>query len=131
MPSSAWQAQKEPWMTEQVLTCITCPVGCRMTVALEDGQVVSVTGNACKRGEVYARQESVQPLRMVTAVKKVPGSAMPVSLKTRSPIPKDKIADCMAAIEKMSLHLPILMGQVLLQDVAGTGVDLVATRSLV
>lgn len=115
----------------QLLTCISCPVGCRMTVEIEDGQVTSITGNACKRGEVYARQESIKPLRMVTAVAPVAGSAVPVSLKTESPIPKDKIAACMQEINSLQLRLPILLGDVLKENVAGTGVNLVATRTLV
>lgn len=115
----------------QLLTCISCPVGCRMTVEIEDGQVISITGNACKRGEVYARQESIKPLRMVTAVAPVEGSSVPVSLKTEQPIPKDKIADCMAEINSLRLRLPILLGDVLKENVAGTGVNLVATRTLV
>lgn len=115
----------------QLLTCISCPVGCRMTVEIEDGQVTSITGNACKRGEVYARQESIKPLRMVTAVAPVQGSAVPVSLKTESPIPKDKIRDCMKEINSLNLRLPILLGDVLKENVAGTGVNLVATRTLV
>ena len=115
----------------QVLTCISCPVGCRMTVTLEDGQVISVTGNTCKRGEVYAKQESVKPLRMVTAVARVEGSPVPVSLKTQSPIPKESIAACMDEINRLQLKLPIMTGDVLKTDVAGTGVNLVATRTLV
>ena len=115
----------------QILTCISCPVGCRMTVTLENGQVTSVTGNTCKRGEIYARQESVKPLRMVTAVAKVKNSAVPVSLKTRDPIPKDKIRQCMDEINALDLSLPILAGDVLKHNVAGTGVDLISTRTLV
>ncbi|HSK69482.1 MAG TPA: DUF1667 domain-containing protein [Candidatus Limnocylindria bacterium] len=115
----------------QVLTCINCPVGCRMTVTLEDGKVVKVTDFSCKRGEVYAKQESVEPRRMVTAVAKVRGSAVPVSLKTEQPIPKSKIMDCMREVNRLDLRLPILEGDVLLRDCAGTGVSLVATRTLV
>ncbi len=115
----------------QVLTCISCPVGCRMTVTIEDEKVVSVTGNACKRGDVYARQESIRPLRMVTAVARVKDSAVPVSLKTREPIPKDKIKACMDEINGLQLSLPIVAGDILKSDVAGTGVDLIATRTLV
>ena len=117
-------------MSQQIITCINCPVGCRMTVNVEDGQVIEVRDNQCKRGDVYARQESVRPLRMVTAVAPVRGSTTPVSLKTAAPIPKDRISACMQAVRAMDLSLPISLGQVLLEDVAGTGVALVATRSL-
>ena len=115
---------------EQTITCISCPVGCRMTVQVEDGAFVSVAGNTCKRGETYARQECVAPERMVTAVIPVDGSAMPLSVKTRTPIPKAKIGDCMAALAKVKPTAPIHMGDVVLPDVCGTGVDIIATKSV-
>lgn len=122
-------------MTERIeekqITCISCPVGCRMTVTIENSQVVRVLNNSCKRGEVYGRQESISPARMVTAVARVRGSAVPISLKTQHPIPKDKIDQVMAEIKALDLRLPILMGDVLKQDVANTGVALLATRTLV
>ena len=76
----------------QVITCINCPVGCRMTVLLsDDGEFLSVTGNTCPRGASYARQECTLPLRMITAVVPVTGSETPLSLKTSAPVPKKKI----------------------------------------
>ena len=114
----------------EIITCINCPVGCRMEVTLEDGAVVSVKGNTCKRGDTYAHQECVLPLRMITAVAPVEGSIMPVSCKTRTPIPKDKIEDCMRAIDDLHLQAPIKAGDVLIADVCGTGVDVIATKSV-
>ncbi len=116
--------------TQQVLTCISCPVGCRMTVTIEDGKVLRVEGNTCKRGDVYARQESIAPMRMVTAVAPVSGSTTPISLKTEQPIPKQSIQQCMQEVRGLHLTLPITAGQVLLENVAGTGVRLIATKSL-
>lgn len=115
---------------EQVITCINCPVGCRMTVQTSGGKILSITDNQCKRGETYARQESVLPLRMVTAVALVQGSQTPISLKTAAPVPKDKIMAVMDAVNHLQLELPIAIGDVLLKNAADTGVDLVATRSL-
>ena len=115
---------------EQMITCINCPIGCRMTVTLEEGKVVSVTGNTCPRGDKYARQEAVDPQRMVTAVVPVEGSAMPLSVKTRTPIPKRLIADCMKELSALRLSAPIAAGQAVLPDVCGTGVDVIATRSV-
>ena len=115
---------------EQQITCINCPVGCRLQVVLENGQVVSVSGNSCKRGETYAHQECTQPLRMITAVAPVKGSVMPVSLKTRSPIPKAKIDECMRAIDELQLTAPINAGDVLIANVVDTGVDVIATKSV-
>ena len=115
---------------EQTITCINCPVGCRMTVTLENGAFVSVRGNTCKRGESYARQECVAPLRTVTAVVPVSGSAAPLSVKTRTPIPKEKIRACMQALSALSLTAPVHMGDVVLPDVCGTGVDVIATKTI-
>lgn len=115
----------------RVITCINCPMGCRMTVALDDaGAVVSVTGNTCKRGDTYARQEVTAPVRMVTAVVRVAGSEMPVSVKTREPIPKTQIPACMAALRALRLRAPIRSGETVLPDVCGTGVDVIATRDI-
>ena len=115
---------------EQLITCINCPVGCRMTVKTSEGKILSIADNQCKRGETYARQESVLPLRMVTAVALVQDSLTPVSLKTAEPVPKDKIMEVMKAVNKLKLHLPIAIGDILLANAADTGVNLVATRSL-
>ena len=112
------------------ITCINCPVGCRLTVELEDGKVVSVTGNTCPRGAVYAKQECVDPLRMVTAVVPVEGGFAPVSCKTRTPIPKKLIADCMKELAAVKLTAPIAAGSVILANVCGTGVDVIATKSV-
>ncbi len=112
------------------ITCINCPMGCRMEVTLEDGVVVSVKGNTCKRGETYAHQECTQPLRMITAVAPVEDSFMPVSVKTRTPIPKAKIEECMREIDALQLKAPIQAGDVLIANVAGTGVDVIATKSV-
>ena len=112
------------------ITCINCPVGCRLTVEMVEGKVVSVSGNNCKRGEIYAHQECIEPLRMVTAVIPVEGSSMPLSVKTKSPIPKKLIAECMAALSEVKIAAPVMLGSVVLENVCGTGVDVVATRSV-
>ena len=112
------------------ITCINCPVGCRMQVTVEDGQVVGITGNTCKRGETYAKQECVAPQRMVTAVVRVENSFMPLSVKTKSPIPKKDIAACMKEIEALKLVAPIQIGQVVIENVCGSGVPVIATKSV-
>ena len=115
---------------EHQITCINCPVGCRMTVVVEDGKVVSVTGNTCKRGVAYAEQECVAPQRMVTAVVTVAGRKTPVSVKTRTPIPKEQIFACMKQLSQLTLNAPVHMGDVVLADVCGTGVDVIATKTV-
>ena len=115
---------------KQLITCISCPVGCRMEVVIEDGKVTSITGNGCKRGEVYGRQESISPERMVTAVVPVNGRRMPLSVKTKTPIPKKDIANCMREIRALKLDPPIRMGQVVLENVCSSGVPVIATKTV-
>lgn len=115
---------------EQTITCISCPVGCRMIVTTENGQFVSVTGNACKRGAAYAQQECTAPQRMVTAAIPVQGAAAPLAVKTRTPIPKEKIFACMQALGQVTVAAPIRAGDVVLANVCDTGVDVIATKSV-
>ena len=116
---------------EQQITCINCPVGCRMKVVLNDGgEVVSVEGNTCPRGAVYARQEGTLPLRMITAVIPAGNSETPLSVKTRQPVPKKLIPDVMARLNEVRISAPVELGQVVLSNVCDTGVDVIATRSL-
>lgn len=116
--------------TTEMITCINCPVGCRMEVTHEGEEVLSVKGNTCRRGDAYARQECVAPMRMVTAVAPVQDRDMPVSLKTRTPIPKKLIDDCMRAVMETPFTAPIAAGQVLIENVCGSGVDVIATKAV-
>ncbi|MBR3316376.1 MAG: DUF1667 domain-containing protein [Atopobiaceae bacterium] len=112
------------------LICINCPLGCPLEVVVENGEVLSVTGNTCKRGEVYGRKEVTNPTRIVTSSVPVVGSAMErmVSVKTAHDIPKGKIFDVMAALDGVEVTAPVEIGDVVVANVAGTGVDVVATR---
>ncbi|MBR4983402.1 MAG: DUF1667 domain-containing protein [Lachnospiraceae bacterium] len=118
-------------MEQKNLTCIGCPLGCQLTVELENGEVISVTGNTCKRGDDYARKEVTSPTRIVTSTVKVTGGNVPtVSVKTKSDIPKGKIFDCAKALKEVMVQAPIAIGDVVLENVAGTGVDIVATKGV-
>ena len=112
-------------------TCICCPLGCRIEVALdENGQVSEVSGYTCKRGADYAAQEAVAPERMVTAVLCVSGCLEPVSVKTQRPVPKAAMKDVLAAVAALRLDAPVAAGDVRIEDVCGTGVAVVATKSV-
>ena len=118
-------------MEQKNLTCIGCPLGCQLTVELENGEVISVTGNTCKRGDDYARKEVTSPTRIVTSTVKVNDGNVPtVSVKTKSDIPKGKIFDCAKALKEVIVQAPIAIGDVVLENVAGTGVDIVATKGV-
>ena len=113
------------------LTCINCPLGCQLEVAVEDGKVVSVSGNSCPRGERYARQEAVDPRRTVTSTVRVAGSqrrTLPV--KTVPEIPKGDISRVMEAIHGIEVSPPVAIGDIIIHDIAGTGSDLVATAGI-
>ena len=117
-------------MTKELI-CIGCPMGCPLTVEMEENQVLSVSGNTCKRGDIYARKVVTNPTRIVTSTVRVTGSdrARMISVKTKEDIPKDKIFDCIAAIKDLVVEAPVEIGDVIVHDICGTGVDLVATRS--
>lgn len=118
-------------MEERNLTCIGCPLGCSITVRMEGGSVISVEGNTCKRGDDYARKEVTNPTRIVTTTVRVSGgSEAMVSVKTRSDIPKDKIFDCVRALKNVKVEAPVHIGDVICNDIAGTGVDIVATKNV-
>ena len=118
-------------MEEKNLTCIGCPMGCFLTVKIKDGEVQSVEGNSCKRGAVYGRKEVTNPTRIVTSTVRVTGGdADMVSVKTKEDIPKGKIFECVKALKTVEVPAPVHIGDVLLKDVAGTGVDIVATKNV-
>lgn len=115
-------------MEKTQMTCIICPNGCQMTVEAEDGEVVDVEGNRCMRGYIYARKELTDPTRTVTTTLEVEGGALPrVSVKTAGEIPKDKIMACMEQTRGVKVQAPVRIGEVLIANVADTGIDLVAT----
>ncbi len=118
-------------MEHMHLTCINCPIGCYLTVQLANGEAAEISGNQCIRGIAYAKMESANPTRMVCS--SVPVTGGPVAqapVKTRSPIPKRLILDCVKSLAGVSLAAPVRLGQVVVKDVCGTGVDIIATRSI-
>ncbi len=121
-------------MEERNLICINCPMGCPLTVTLgDDGSVISVTGNTCPRGDAYGRKEVTNPTRIVTSSVPVSGAksgmAM-VSVKTASDIPKGKIFDVVSDIKKITVTAPVHIGDIVKANVAGTGIDMIATRDV-
>lgn len=114
--------------TKRNLTCIVCPRGCQMTVTLEDGKVINVEGNFCKRGVTYANDECTNPKRTVTStVRCLDGSI--VSVKTESTIPKEKMFEVMEEINAVRPVGDLKIGDVVIENVCGTGVNVVATSN--
>ena len=118
-------------METRELTCIGCPMGCALTVTLDGGAVTAVTGNTCPRGDRYAREECVNPTRVLTSTVRAEGGRLPVvPVKTAAPIPKALLFDAMAEIRGVMVKAPVKIGQTILENLCGTGVALVATAGL-
>ena len=106
-------------------------MGCPIVVEMEDGKVLSVTGNTCPRGESYARKEVTNPTRIVTTTVRVDGGKVPmINVKTERDIPKDKIFECIAALRGVTMKAPVHIGDIILESVAGTGVNIVAAGNV-
>ncbi|MBQ9123025.1 MAG: DUF1667 domain-containing protein [Lachnospiraceae bacterium] len=121
-------------METRELTCICCPLGCSLTATMEQSGEITVTGNTCPRGAEYAKTEWLDPRRVVTSTVVVTGQkegeeAM-VSVKTKQAIPKDKMMDCIRELADVSLKAPVRIGDVVITNVAGTGVDVIATKDI-
>lgn len=113
------------------LTCIGCPMGCLLEVTLEDGKVVDVKGNTCLRGKTYAEKECTNPTRIVTSSVKVKdGEIAAVSVKTEADIPKSTIFKCVEELRGVVVPAPVKVGDVVVKDIAGTGVNIIATKSV-
>ncbi|MCI6268552.1 MAG: DUF1667 domain-containing protein [Clostridiales bacterium] len=113
------------------LICIGCPLGCPLTVEMEGSEVKAVSGNTCPRGDAYARKEMTNPTRIVTSTVRVAGGRLAmVSVKTASDIPKGKIFDCVKALKDVEVKAPVKIGDVIVENVAGTGVNIIATKNV-
>lgn len=118
-------------METRNLTCIGCPLGCAITVTIDD-ETINITGNTCKRGADYAAKEVTHPTRIVTSTVCVEGGSIPmVSVKTEHDIPKEKIMEVMDNINDVTVKTPVHIGDVIVTDVAGTGVNVIATKEVV
>ncbi|GHV50705.1 NAD(FAD)-dependent dehydrogenase [Synergistales bacterium] len=111
--------------------CVSCPVGCALTVSVQGTKVIKVEGNTCKLGLKYAENEAANPLRTFTSTVRVDGASLPVCpVRSRTPLPLAKMFDVTREVAKLHAVAPVKMGQVLINDVCGTGTDIVASRSL-
>ena len=112
------------------LVCIVCPRGCTMQIQERDG-TFSVSGNTCKRGAQFAISEMTRPMRTICTTVRTTFPDVPViSVRVSAEIPKDRIFDVMGEIRKIRLDKPLRRGDVVIRDVLGLGVDIIATSDL-
>lgn len=112
------------------IICVACPMGCGVTVDIADnGKILSVKGNTCKRGDAYARTEITNPVRSLATTVKVDGGIYNVvPCKSAGALPKDKIMDCMKVINSTEAKAPVKLGDVLIENILDTGINIVATN---
>lgn len=115
-------------MTRNMI-CIGCPMGCELTVEVENEVAVNVTGNTCGIGKKYAETEVSAPTRMVTTTV-MSEDGRPVPVKTKKAVPKEKIFDVMKDIKNTTVHLPVKIGDVAVGNAADTGVDVIVTKNM-
>jgi CxxC motif-containing protein len=119
-------------MAKKNITCIICPLGCAISVEGEGENIQSLTGQGCKRGEEYARNEFIHPLRILTSSVKVTGSKVPlVAVRTNKPMAKELLFQAIAEIRKVEARIPVKRGDVIIANILGTGVDIIASGEAV
>lgn len=111
------------------LICIACPIGCHIEVDIENDY--EVRGNQCKRGEAYGKKELTNPTRIITSTIIIKGGIYNrIPVKTDGEIPKDKIFDVMGELNEISVTSPIKCGDIIIENVCNTGINIVASRSM-
>lgn len=114
------------------LVCIVCPLGCRMSVRFSaGGEVLGVDGNTCERGKAYAIAEATSPKRTLPTTVRIRGAFLNrLPVRTASAIPKELLLSSMEEIRRIEVSAPVSMGDVVMENVAGTGIALIASRSM-
>ena len=121
-------------MTRRIITCILCPNGCELDVEYSgqpSKETLVVEGNLCPKGRTYALEELIRPKRtLTTSVLVRSGDQRLVSVKTASSIPRQAILKAREELRGTIVTAPVSIGDTILRDVAGTGIDIVATRAV-
>ena len=113
------------------LTCVLCPVGCELEVRRDGSTEVEVSGNQCDKGIPFAVEEVLHPKRNLATSVPVQGTeATMVSVRLSGPVPREMIFPILAEIARLRPEVPVRRGQVLIADVLGSGVDVIATRTV-
>jgi len=113
------------------ITCIVCPIGCKILVRTDGTHFELLDGNKCKKGIDYARNEALDPRRMLTSSVLVKNGEWPlVSVKSSQPVPKDKVFSVLKEIKRTMVNAPVKSGQTIIKNVSSTKIDIVATKSI-
>lgn len=113
------------------IICINCPMGCSLEVTYDADKIISVKGNECARGKEYAQKEIFHPERVVTTTVRIKGARIPIlPVKTEKSVPKEIGCKIVQAASKITVTAPVSRGDIIVKDISGTGVNLVATRTV-
>lgn len=113
------------------MPCITCPMSCHLQVEIEADTIIAVRGNTCPRGEAYARKELSHPERMLTTTVKIADAIHPLlPVITSKPVPKEQIFAIMDVCRTIQVFAPIAYGEIIIPNVCGLDVDILASRSM-
>ena len=118
--------------TQRKYICIRCPEGCEITTTLDgNGAITEITGNSCKLGLEYVKTEATDPRRTLTTTVMVEGGARPLCpVWSEKPVPKDRILELAAEVRKITLKAPVNINQIVLENALGTGINIVASRTI-
>jgi len=118
-------------MNKKEITCIVCPIGCKILIKTDGKKFELLEGNKCKQGIDYARSEALDPRRVLTSSVLVEGGIWPlVSVKTKKPITKEKVFHVLKQIQRKKVNAPVKIGQVIIKNIANTNIDLIATKTV-
>lgn len=115
----------------KAVICVACPLGCHVQVTMEGGRPVKALGAQCRKGLEYAAQEIQDPVRVLATTVPVTGGILPLlPVRTEGPVPRRMLRACMLALAQCRVQAPVRAGQIILENIAGTGVRVIASRDL-
>ncbi|MFH1996035.1 MAG: DUF1667 domain-containing protein [Candidatus Omnitrophota bacterium] len=111
------------------ITCIECPKGCVLRITAKDRSVLKVIGHECPKGEKYASAEIENPVRILTSTVRASGLSLAmIPVRTDRPIPKGRIFEAMEVIKRAKISKPVKIGVVIIKNILGLDVNVIATR---
>jgi len=111
--------------------CVICPIGCEIDVVHDGDRIISMEGNKCKKSDEFVKQELIEPMRVLTTTVRIQGARWPIiPVRTDKPVPKRLFPLIMSLLRRIKLQAPVGMLDLVVKDVAGTGANVIATRTL-
>ena len=111
--------------------CVICPLGCEIDVVHDGDRIISMEGNKCKKSDEFVKQELIEPMRVLTTTVRIQGARWPIiPVRTDKPVPKRLFPRIMRQLRRIDLQAPVGMLDVVVKDVAGTGANVIAARTM-